>query len=279
MTESRKYSLAYLTIPGTTPEEMTYIASSAGYDYVSFRLIQMALPGEPDFHLIKNKRLLKNTKLAMENTGVQLLDIELARIDEEKDPKDYEPAFETAAELGGKHVISSIWTDNYPLYIERFAQICDLAKQYELTVELEFVPIASIKTLAEVVQILETVKKENAGILIDIHHFHRAGEKPEDLAQLPKEWFRFVHLCDAPSKIPDTTDEMIHIIREARSYIGDGGIDIQSIVDVLPIVPFSIELPNTESIQKYGKLEHARKALSSAKKYFSEKSKTGRDNR
>lgn len=271
--ENKKYSLAYLTVPGCTPEEMTYIASIAGYDYVSFRLIQMSLPGEPNFNLIKNRQLFLNTKTALKNTGVQLLDIELARIDEEVDPREYEPAFEIAAELGGKHVISSIWTDNHHIYIERFAQVCDIAKQYGLTVDLEYVPIASVKTLAEVVNILETVKKENAGILIDIHHFHRAGTQPEDLTKLPKEWFHFVHLCDATTDIPKNDDEMIHIIREARSYIGDGGIDIQSIVNVLPDIPFSIELPNTNYIKKYGILEHARQALASAKRYFLEKTK------
>lgn len=268
---NRKYSLAYLTVNGCTPEEMTYIASLAGYDYVSFRLIRMGLPGEPDFDLSKNKQLLKNTKIALQNTGLELLDIELARIDDERDPNDFEAAFEIAAELGGKHVISSIWTENYSLYIERFAQVCDLAKQYGLTVELEFVPIASIKNLKEVVHILKTVKKENAGILIDVHHFHRAGNSPKDLEKLPSEWFRLIHLCDATPKIPYDYHEMLHIIREGRSYIGEGGIDIKSIIDVLPDVPLSIELPNTTYVKKYGLLEHARKALASAKRYFHEK--------
>lgn len=266
----REFSLAYLTVSGCTPEEMTYIASQAGYDYVSFRFITMNVPGEINFNIIQSKQLLKNTQIAMKNTGIKLLDIELARIDEYNDPKEYEPAFEAAAELGGKHIISSIWTNNYDLYIERFAHVCDLAKQYGLTVELEFVPIASVTKLEEVVQILNTVKKDNAGILIDIHHFHRAGHHPEELAELPKEWFRFIHLCDAPAEIPDNHEEMIRIIREARSYIGEGGIDIKSIINVLPNVPLSIELPNATYVRKYGYLEHARRALTSAKKYLQE---------
>ena len=41
----RKYSLAYLTIPGVDPVEQIKIAKECGYDYVSLRTIPMHLPG------------------------------------------------------------------------------------------------------------------------------------------------------------------------------------------------------------------------------------------
>ena len=47
----RKYSLAYLTIPGVDPVEQIKIAKECGYDYVSLRTIPMHLPGEPEFLL------------------------------------------------------------------------------------------------------------------------------------------------------------------------------------------------------------------------------------
>jgi len=269
--EERKYSLAYLTVGGCSPEEMTYIASRAGYDYVSYRLISMNLPGEPNFDLTKDKQLFNNTKQALNNTGLELLDIELARIDDEHDPKSYEPAMEVAAELGGRHVLSSIWTDNHDLYIERFAQVCDLAKQYGLTVDLEYVPIASVTNLEGAKNVLNTVKRDNAGLLIDIHHFHRAGDNPEELAKLPKEWFNFIHLCNAVKDIPQKKEDMIRILREERSYLGEDGIDVKSIVDAMPNIPFSIESPNLANVKKYGVEEHARRSLEAAKNYFSKR--------
>ena len=36
---SRKFSLAYLTIPGTAPVDQIRIAKEAGYDFVSLRTI------------------------------------------------------------------------------------------------------------------------------------------------------------------------------------------------------------------------------------------------
>jgi len=265
---TQEFSLAQLTLLNASPVELATIASETGYDYFSMRQIYMGLPEEPDYDLSKNKKLLKETKHVMDETGIRLLDIELARIVDDVDPVKYEPAFLTASELGGKHIISSIWTDNRDLYMARFAKLCDLAAQYGLSVELEYVPIAAVRNLAAAVEVLIEVNRENAGILVDIHHFHRAGDKPEALAALPRNWFHMVHLCDAVVEIPTDIDEMKRILREDRSYLGEGGIDIKSILYSLPQVPYSIELPKLSMISKYGYKEHAKRCLDTSKKYL-----------
>ena len=56
----RKYSLAYLTIPGTDPVEQIRIAKETGYDSVSLRTIPMHLPGEVR---VKNVRGAERTEL------------------------------------------------------------------------------------------------------------------------------------------------------------------------------------------------------------------------
>lgn len=265
---TKQYSLAYLTVMGCPPPEMTYLASRAGYDFVSLRPIHMGLPGEPNYSLSDNKQLMRETKRALTETGLKLLDIELARIYDGVDPKEYLPAMEAAAELGGRHVLSSIWTDDLHFATEKFAELCDLAKSFGLTVDLEFVPISSVSNLKGVVDILKAVNRDNAGIMIDIHHFHRSGDRAEDLEKLPREWFHFLHLCDAPAKIPDSTEEMTRILREARLYVGEGGIDIAGIVNRIPEIPCSIELPHTERVKELGYEEFARRCLQSAKDYF-----------
>ena len=263
-----KFSLAHLTVLGCPPPEMIYIAAMAGYDYVSLRPIYMGLPGEPNYDLAVNKDMMKLTKAALAETGVKLLDIELARIFEDMDPKRYEPAMEVAAELGGKHVLSSIWTPERDYYLEKFGEVCDLANQYGLTVDLEFVPIASVNTLEAAVDVLKNVNRDNAGLMIDIHHIHRSGEAAEDLKKLPKKWFHFAHLCDAPVEIPAEKDEMTRILREARSYVGEGGIDVASYIHSMPEMPYSIELPNLQRVREFGYAEHARRCLATAKAYF-----------
>ena len=264
----QEFSLAQLTILNASPVEMASIAFETGYDYFSMRQIYIGLPEEPDFDLSKNKRLFSETRAIMAHTGIRLLDVELARIVDHVDPSSYEPAFATCAELGGKSVLSSIWTDNKVIQIEHFAKVCDLAKQYDLTVELEYVPIASVKNLAAALNVLSLVNRSNAGILIDIHHFHRAGDTVKALTQVPKELFHMLHLCDAPAKIPSDPEEMRRIMREAREYPGEGGIDIKSILSVIPSVPYSIELPKKSVSDKFGYREHAKRCLETSKIYL-----------
>ncbi|MEK3934225.1 sugar phosphate isomerase/epimerase [Sporosarcina sp. FSL W7-1349] len=263
-----QFSLAQLTVLECAPPEMTYLAARAGYDFVSFRPIYMGLPGEPNYALAENKEMMKQTKIALADTGLKLLDIELARIFDGVDPKRYVSAMEVAAELGGRHVLSSIWTDDRSFAIEKFAELCELAKPFGLTVELEYVPIASITNLADTLSVLRTANQENAGIMLDIHHFHRAGDKVEDLDTVPREWFRYLHLCDAPGEIPASHEEMTRILREERSYVGEGGIDVASIVNRIPRVPYSIELPNIKRVIELGYEEFARRCLVTAKEYL-----------
>lgn len=262
-----KFSLAQLTVMNTSPPEIAAMAADCGYDYVSMRQIYMGLPGEPDYDLAKNRAMMKETRQVLKEKGIKLLDIELARVFDGMDVRNYEPAMETAAELGGTRVLSSIWTPERDYYLEKFAEICDLAKQYNLTVELEYVPIAAVNTLAAAVDVLKSVNRDNAGIMIDVHHFHRAGDDVKELEKVPAEWFRFGHICDAPAEIPSDRQEMTRVLREERSYVGEGGIDVASILNAMPLVPYSIELPNLKKVAEYGYKEHARRCLQTAKAY------------
>ncbi len=263
-----RFSLAHLTVLGCPPPEMTYIAARAGYEFVSFRAIYMGLPGEPNYALAENPELMKQTKRALETTGLKLHDIELARIHDDMHPSRYLPAMEVAAELGGRAVLSSIWTSRREYAIEMFGQVCDLARPFGLTVDLEYVPIAGVRTLAEAVDVLRAVQRPNAGLMIDAHHFHRAGDKVEDLDGLPPEWFHFGHLCDAPGEIPSERDEMTRILREARLYVGEGGVDVAGIFNRLPEMVYSIELPNLARVKELGYAEHAFRCLETAKAYL-----------
>jgi len=271
----QEYSLAYLTVYGASPPDMIHLAAEAGYDYVSLRPIAMGMAGEPVFDLAADRRLFARTKEALTSTGLGLHDIELARIVEEVEVASYEPALRASAELGCKHVLSSIWSGDRGTYIRKFGELCDLADRHGMTVDLEFVPIAAVRDIAQTVEVLRSVDRPNAGMMVDAHHFHRAREKLEHLAGLPREWFRFFHLCDAPAEIPADVDELRRIMREGRSYVGEGGVDVAAIVDALPPLVYSIELPNLAGVRELGLAGHARRCLETAKLYFEKHPRRG----
>lgn len=101
---TRKISLAYLTVPGMDPLAQVKMASKAGYDYVSLRTIPMGQAGEPQVHLENNPGLFASIQVALEETSLQPLDIELVRVKEDL-PRDYRGAFECAAKLGFTDVL------------------------------------------------------------------------------------------------------------------------------------------------------------------------------
>lgn len=266
-----EFSLAHLTLLRCAPPELIEIAASAGYEYVSLRPIAFGQPGEPHYPLGTDRALFSRTKTALRVTGIQLLDVELARIFPEVDIKGYLPALESAAELGGRHVLTSVWDTTDKTFIsDQFSELCRLALPLGLTVDLEFVTFASIRTLAEAAAILGDCAYPNAGICVDTLHFERSGCSIDELEELPAKWFHYAQICDGPADYSSSEEDLKRVAREDRRLLGQGGIDVRRIVAHLPHMPYSIELPNSRLLASLGPQQFARRCLATARSYLCE---------
>jgi sugar phosphate isomerase/epimerase len=263
-----EFSLAHLTLLSCPPPELIEIAAAAGFDYVSLRPIAFGLPTEPRYPLASDAGLLKRTRAALAATGVRLLDIELAKIYTEVDIQSYRPALECAADLGARHVLTSVWCDDFQFALSRFGELCELAWPLGLTVDLEFVTYAGVRTLADAARLVNASRCVNAGICIDTLHFDRSSCRAEDLRRLPRNWFHYAQICDAPAEFSSDEDSLRRIAREGRLLLGEGGIDVRGIVSALPAIPYSIELPNAGLCVELGAQEFARRCLLSARRYL-----------
>ena len=212
--------------------------------------------------------MLRQTRTALATTGLKLMDIEVARIDDGLDPKKFVPAMEAAAALGGKYVLASIWAKDPKFGVDCFGQLCDLAKPLGLGVELEFVTFSTCKTLADAAAVLRTANRPNSGLLVDALHFSRSRVSLAELDAVPREWFHFAHLCDAPAEIPTTNEGLIHTAREERLYPGEGAIDIAAILNRIPLVPYSIEVAHLARVKEIGYAEHATRCLEYTRRYL-----------
>jgi len=164
-----KFSLAYLTVPGLTPPEQIHVAAKAGYDYVSLRLHHLGVPGEPEIDPA-SPQTVRETKQALVETGLKILDVELVRILRSIDVAAFLPAFEAGAELGASQVICSAWTDvrnDRSFIVDSFNEICELAAPLGLTVNLEFPAFSRLASLEDCVEILEFTDRPNQGLLVD----------------------------------------------------------------------------------------------------------------
>jgi sugar phosphate isomerase/epimerase len=262
------YSLAHLTALHLSPPELVEVAAAGGYRYVGLRGTRVA-PDDPVLPLTTDVALKRSTKARLANTGVEVLDIELVRLGPETEPKVFQKLLETGAELGARHVIAQLPDPNRERKIERFAALCDLAKGFGLTVELEFPSWTETPDLAEATHVLRAVNRANAGLLIDVLHFARSRSSIEELRKLPREWFRFAHVCDAAAEIPTTTAGLIRTARVERLFPGEGGIDVRGILAAMPQdIPYTLEIPRMTLASLVGEQECARLALLAARKYL-----------
>jgi sugar phosphate isomerase/epimerase len=264
------YSLAHLTLIDCSAPELIYIAARAGYDAVSPRFIPMHVPGEfanrPD-----DKPLVAATKMALKTTGLTVLDMELARITEDCDPKSFEPSLELGGELGAKRLIMSAWTNDRNdrnFLVDCYGETCDIAAQYGLTVDLEFPSFSRLRTLDEALDIVRAADRPNGGILVDTLYLHLSRVDIGELLHVPSELLHFLHISDCLPGIADTRAGMIQLARDARLYPGEGWIDFTGIIERMPPVDYSIELPNQSRVAELGLEEHARRCLIQAKRTF-----------
>ena len=266
------YSLAHLTLIGVTPPELVYIAARAGYDAVSPRFIPMHVPGEFTQSPV-GKSQIQATKTALKTTGLKVLDVELARLTEDVDPRDFVPALELGGELEAQRMIMSAWTktrDDRNFLIDVYAETCDLARPYGISVDLEFPTFSRLRTLDEALDIVRAADRPNGGILVDTLYLHLSRVDLAELLHIPSELFHFLHVSDCLPGIADTREGMIQLARDARLYPGEGWIDFKGIIERMPPVDYSIELPNKARIKELGYEEHARRCLQHAKRTFGE---------
>ena len=274
---ARKFSLAYLTIPGTDPVTQIKIAKEAGYDSVSLRTIPMHLPGEPEFLPDRDPALFEAIKKALKEYDMPLMDIELARVRKDLDVEEYKPAFEAAAKLGATDVLGSIWTRDRAWYTDTAGRVADMAKEFGLCYNIEFLPWAGVRSLQEDITLIDDLGRDNVYVMVDTLHAGRAGVSADEIKRTDKKYFRFMHLCDGPAG-PDgdpvldniKDDLMLYTAREARFYVGEGVMDIAGMVSAISNVPLSIELPNLKEMSERGAAGHAARCLETAKKYFAE---------
>jgi sugar phosphate isomerase/epimerase len=266
----RAFSLAHLTAPGLHPVEMAAIAGRAGYTHVGLRMTAVT-PGGWHFPLMSDAAMARETKAAMADAGVQLLDVEVLRLAPETVMAHYEPLLAVSAELGAKHLLTQIHDEDRGRGLANLAAACDLAARYGLSCDLEFLPWTANHNLETAAAFVRDVAKPNAGVMVDTLHFDRSLSDPAEIRILPKEWFRFMQLCDAPAERPDTLEGLLFHAREARDFPGQGGLDLKSVLRALPAgIPIALEIPNAALDQIMTVEERVSNALVATKALLAE---------
>lgn len=258
-------SLAHLTVIDLPPPQMIRLAARLGYDRVGLRLIRVT-DTSPGYPLHEDAAALRETRAALDETGVTVNDIEFIRLTPDFRPEAFTAFLETGAALGARHVICAPYDDDHARLSANLAAFQTLARPHGLTCVLEFFPWTSVPDLATARAVVERTGMEEIGILVDTLHFDRSGSSLTDLESLPPSRLPFLHLCDAAVHPPYSTEDLLHAGRAERLPPGEGQIDLTAILAPLPQgLPIALEVPMTALQAERGSAEVAARVLAAAR--------------
>ncbi len=240
---SRVLSLSALTVLDLAPPDLVRCAAETGYGAVGLRLVP-ATPDEPSWPMVGRTPLVERTRLLADDLGIPVWDIEILRLTETTDVREFEAFLETGAYLGASQILVAGMDPERGRLAENLAALAAFAEPYGLTPNLEFMPWTAVSDLADAAEVLRAAAHPNVGLLIDSIHFARSGSDPELIDALPVEWFRYAQLCDAPAREPADQAELIYQARNARLPPGEGGLDVLAPLRHLPPdLPLGVEAP------------------------------------
>lgn len=110
-----------------------------------------------------------------------------------------------------------------------FRTLCERAAKYNLTCDIEAIPMWGIPHIDDALSIIRKSEMANAGLVFDTTHFVRGGSSLETLQNIPAELIHLVQLCDGeiPSRI-SLEEECFD-----RMWPGTGDFNIGDMVSVL----------------------------------------------
>src|SRR5690242_14634592 len=159
-----EYSLAQLTVLQASPPELIRIAAAAGYDYVGLRLLEVT--GGDAWPLATDAALMRETKAALAEHNVGVLDVELVRLTPDVRIADLRPILDATAELGARHVLTQAHDTDWARLVHNFGSLCDLISGYALTADIEFLTWTPMRGVNEVMRLLRAANRTNAGITV-----------------------------------------------------------------------------------------------------------------
>lgn len=235
--------LAHLTALDLAPPLFVVEAARAGFGFVGLRVVP-ATVGGPAYPTRVGTDAHRALKRVLADEGVRLGDIEFIQLTPDIDVSAFAGLFESAADLGAVSVTASGDDDDHARLTAHFAELCDLARQFGLRVDLEFMRWRAIGTLPQAEAIVRAAGKANGAILVDALHLHRSGGLPGDLIAIPARFVRAAQICDAAGEIPATEAAIIAEAREGRLPPGEGALPLDGLLDSLPAdTTLSVEMP------------------------------------
>lgn len=240
--------LAHFTVLEVPPLELVSLAAGIGYASIGLRL-HPAFPGSPFYELPAGTAASRQMRQRLRNEGIQVHDIEFVTIDAAFAAPALRGLLEAANALGARRLSVCGDDPDRGRLIANFAELCDLAAQFALGVDLECMAWCKVANFTDALAVVVAADRRNGGLLIDAFHLSRTGGAPADLRKAPPALIRSAQLCDIVTERPTTHEAIIKEARSARLPPGRGALPLRDLLTELPNgTALSIEVPMSGSM-------------------------------
>ena len=228
----RPLTLGYLTLDAA-PLITIEAAAAAGFASVGIRLTGRRLI-DPYHRIVGNGPAIRDIRQRLDDLGIRLSNVNAYSLFPDVSASSLEPVVEAAAALGSPTIVAICNQPDRARFGEVFGKYCEMAGKYRLRVALEFMKFSEIKTLSQAVRVVEEFGAPDTGVLIDALHFYRSGGLAADLSGVDRRRISHFQLCDGPTLLHPTEEEMRTESRSHRLAPGDGAIPLRDFLNVLP---------------------------------------------
>ncbi|WP_105035911.1 sugar phosphate isomerase/epimerase family protein [Cryobacterium aureum] len=265
---TRAVGIAHLTLLSLSPRDLVHTAAAAGYDFVGIR-VRAATAGEFSEDLRPGSVMSRQTRMALDDTGLTVRDIEFLPITAHTVRAEWISAFEAGAEWGAQTLSVAGIDDDFGRLTETLAQIVEDGRAYGIRPTLEPISYNAVSTVAQAAQI---ARASGAAVLLDPLHIHRGGSTIDDVLQLEADLVPVLQLCDAALLAPEslaidapmprgmtTNGSPLQLESRAwRQVLLRGELPLHQLLAAVPDgIPVSVEVPNAPLQATMSPLEFA----------------------
>jgi sugar phosphate isomerase/epimerase len=238
---TRPLGLGHFTFLSLPPVDLVRLARASGFDFVGLRFHPVA-PGQ--LHWLPDEADQRELRRIMQGEGIGLYDIETVVIDASLRSGILIPAMDAAAALGARRI--NTCADRFDGLADRFAEVCQLAAERGLGVDIECMAWRGIDTPQACLDLIAESGASNAGYLMDALHHVRCGGTVAGIAATDPARIVSAQICDAPAAAPEGNAARIAEARGQRLIPGEGALPLVDLLGALPgHAVLSVELPST----------------------------------
>ncbi|MGE3288190.1 MAG: sugar phosphate isomerase/epimerase [Pseudonocardia sp.] len=269
--------IAHLTLLRLTPPELVATAAEAGYDFVGVR-VKAVTAGEHQYPMEPGSPMSKETLLRLDDTGLEVRDVEFLALGPDTGPADWRPALDAGAALGAR-TLSVVGVDeDRSRLADTLAALTSDALAVGILPTLEPISYQPVSTVREAGALAAAA---GAAVLLDSLHIRRGGSTIADVAALGPALVPCLQLCDGPLATPAHLDLPAELplgmradgsvlqveARVQRMLVGEGEFPIAELIAAAPAgTPLSVEVPNATLQAELSAVEFAARNLAAVRK-------------